>query len=198
MKLIENGIYHIYNQGNNRRQLFYSDQDYMHFLKIFSHRVFPYCDVFAWCLMPNHFHFLLTPNQPGLIEIQTGNIMSSQIGNGFRLLQTQYAQYLNKQQGSSGSVFRQKAKSKEMRKGKENYPYICFQYIHQNPLRAGLVNRLEDWVFCSYLDYAGFRNGRLCNISLACSILDINLNTFQKDTLMVMHEDVLAMVRPVF
>jgi REP element-mobilizing transposase RayT len=198
MKLASEGIYHIYNQGNNRRQIFYSEQDYLHFLRIFRHRVLPYSDVFAWCLMPNHFHFLLSANNDGLIEIQTGNIVSSNIGNGFRLLQTQYAQYLNKLQQASGSVFRQKAKVKEIPKGDNNYSYVCLHYIHQNPLRAGLINKIEDWTFSSYPDYAGKRKGSICNIDLACTLLDIDLQTFQKDSLRVMDEETLAKVRPRF
>jgi hypothetical protein len=148
--------------------------------------------------MPNHFHFLLSPNEEGLKEIQTGNILSSNIGNGFRLLQTQYAQYLNKRQNASGSVFRQKSKVREMPIGNDQYPHICFHYIHQNPLRAGLITNLEDWAFSSYLDYACKRNRTLCNMDLACSLLDIDLKTIQQDSLKVMSEENLAKVRPVF
>jgi len=137
MRLAPKGIYHIYNQDNNRRQIFFSESDYLEFLIIFREKVLPYEDVLAYCLMPNHYHILLTLNKLGLEEIPLGNIVSTRIGNGFRLLQTQYARYLNMQQNFSGSVFRQKTKVIEMESSKIHYPYICFQYIHQNPLRAG-------------------------------------------------------------
>jgi len=53
-------------------------------------------------------------------------------------------------------------------------------YIHQNPLRAGLVQRLEDWPFCSFLEYAGFRPGTLPNKALAVQLFDLDLSRFYK------------------
>jgi putative transposase len=45
----------------------------------------------------------------------------------------------------------------------KEYPQVCFNYIHQNPVTAGLVKNMEDWEFSSYLDFAGIRNGSLIN-----------------------------------
>ncbi len=49
----------------------------------------------------------------------------------------------------------------------QDYCSQCFSYIHQNPVAAGLVKHPGDWQFSSYLDYAGLRNGNLCNNKLA-------------------------------
>jgi putative transposase len=53
------GVYHIYNQGNNRQQVFYSRENYFYFLRKLRIHIMPFADVLAWCLMPNHFHLLV-------------------------------------------------------------------------------------------------------------------------------------------
>jgi len=55
--------------------------------------------------------------------------------------------------------------------GKEDYAAYCFGYIHRNPTEAGLVVRDVDWEFSSARDYAGLRNGTLCNLELGREIL---------------------------
>ncbi len=45
----------------------------------------------------------------------------------------------------------------------KGYPQVCFKYICLNPVKAGLVDKSEDWEFASYLDYAGRRYGKLIN-----------------------------------
>ncbi|MFD1469290.1 hypothetical protein ACFQ48_13745 [Hymenobacter caeli] len=58
----------------------------------------------------------------------------------------------------------------------ENYPRTCLHYLHQNPLRAGLVTQLAAWPYSSYRDYAGQRAGTLCNQDLARELLDLPLD----------------------
>ncbi len=45
----------------------------------------------------------------------------------------------------------------------KEYPQVCFNYIHQNPVNAGLVKNSNDWEFSSFQDYSGIRNGKLIN-----------------------------------
>ena len=53
------------------------------------------------------------------------------------------------------------------------YPQLCFQYIRQNPVRAGLATTLDEWPCSSYQDYAGLRNGSLCNQAAGRVVLDL-------------------------
>jgi len=53
------GIYHIYNQGNNRQKIFFSRENYWYFLQKIERNVKPYGSILAWCLMPNHFHLMV-------------------------------------------------------------------------------------------------------------------------------------------
>jgi len=57
MKFYENQLFHIYNQGNNRRQIFFTDYNYEYFLWKMRAYLLPFGDLIAWCLMPNHFHW---------------------------------------------------------------------------------------------------------------------------------------------
>ena len=188
----------MYNQGNNRRTLFYSEDDHQYFLSLFRKRVLPYAEVLAWCLMPNHFHILLVCKAEGAAEKRIGNVISTELGNAIRLMQSQYAQYLNQKQGNSGSVFRQKVKMKLLERGEVHYPWVCFHYIHQNPLRAGLVNKLEDWRYGSYLEYTTMPEEGICNRDMAIRLLDINPSTFAEDSQLAIPEDKLKVVRPTF
>ena len=95
-----------------------------------------------------------------------------------------YTRAVNKQENRSGSLFREETKAiclDEIRGVAPNwlksagityfnirlpervYPQVCFNYIHQNPVNAGLVNKPEEWEFSSYSDVIRFRAGKLIN-----------------------------------
>jgi putative transposase len=100
------------------------------------------------------------------------------------ILLTSYTQAINKQENRSGALFKPHTKAEcltkaegitpsffdttfgakiNMHNPEKEYPQICFNYIHNNPVKAGLVNHMEDWEFSSYRDYCGARNGTLIN-----------------------------------
>lgn len=189
MNIIANEIYHIYNQGNNREDIFTSDDEYVEFLRLFRKFVLPYCKVLAYCLLPNHFHFEIYATEDSANIKKVGNITSCQLSNGFRLLQSNYAQWFNKRRGRTGSLFRQKTKAKGMSDGSSNHGYIAFHYIHQNPLNAKLVSKLEDWQYCSFQDYAGLRNGNLCDKALANQLIGFNERDFAGESHKLIDEE---------
>ena len=69
-----------------------------------------------------------------------------------------------------------------MSDGDQNYAYIAFHYIHQNPFTAGLVFKLEDWKYSSYFDYAGLRNGTLCDRTLSENLIGFDAGNFINET----------------
>src|SRR5690606_9759946 len=107
---------------------------------------FPNCKVLSYCLMPNHFHFQLYLTKDSLKEKHVGSLTIPAISDAFRLLLSSYTMAVNKEIGRTGSLFRQKTKKKLLERNGE-HPFICFQYIHQNPLSAGIVTKMEDWEF---------------------------------------------------
>lgn len=176
MKFFSGYIYHIYNQGNNREQLFYERENYLYFLRKINTLILPHAHILAWCLMPNHYHLLVRVKEEyGNDEVKRVGGLNRAVGT----LQSSYAQAINKKLQRTGSLFRQKAKEKSLdvnSREHDDYLINCFLYIHQNPLRAGLVELLEDWEFSSYQDFAGVRNGQLCNTHLARDLIKFPSN----------------------
>lgn len=172
-------FYHVYNRGNNRQIIFFSDRNYLFFLKKIREQIFPVADILAYCLMPNHFHFILKPNENGLTErISFGGKPMQELSYRLGILLSSYAQAINKQNRTTGSLFQQKTKAKILVE-KDNgirisYLEKCFHYIHLNPVMAGLAKNPEDWAYSSYPDYIGLRNGTLCCRELFYSNTGLN------------------------
>jgi len=195
-------LYHIYNQGNNKQKIFYCRDNYLFFLKKMKHHIEPYVDILAWCLMPNHFHLMVLINEIELATTHrvtrshpvSGHPVSyRRINDSIAILLRSYTRAINEQQNRSGSLFRESTKadcincfngmapSYIMNSGitqillklpEKQYPQVCFDYIHQNPVKAGLVKRDIDWEYSSAIDYAGLRNGRLINKEVANEYVD--------------------------
>ena len=190
MQIIANQLYHIYNQGNNQETIFKTRDDYIDFLQKTRVLVSPHCQIVNYCLMPNHFHFLINSTDKSAEIVMLGNIISSQLGNGFRRLCSTYANDFNKRNKRSGSLFRQKTQAKNLEiKAKNNYPFICFHYIHQNPMRAKLCQKMEDWEFSSFRDYIGVRNGKLIEKPLAFELIGVSSDNFYEESYKVIDDD---------
>ena len=166
MDFISGELYHIYNRGNNADKIFLHDRNYLFFENKIEKELLPYCDVLAYCLMPNHYHLLVEVKDVEMMKAM--HPLSRKIGT----LQSSYSQAINKQDGRVGSLFQQRAKSKNV----EDYGLICFHYIHQNPVRAKLVLKMSDWKHSSYLDYAGNRESGIVNKRKAYQLLEISDN----------------------
>ena len=164
MQLQPGQCYHIYNRGNNQEAIFFAPQNYLYFLRKIRQHLLPQMRLLAWCLMPNHFHLLVQ------IRDKTS---AAACGAAFRTLLSSYTRAIQKQENRTGSLFQQNTKAKDMRDGAENYGFTCFQYVHQNPLRARLVTDLALWPWSSYLDYTGARNGTLCDQVVARELFDL-------------------------
>ncbi|MGE8203719.1 transposase [Heyndrickxia sp. NPDC080065] len=131
--------YHITSRGIRKSALFYDDQDRRKYLSLLEEvkTKFPY-KIYAYCLMTNHIH----------LQIETIDHSPSVI---MKQLHTQYAKYFNKKYDFTGHVF-------ESRYGAElidtlDYELEVHKYIHLNPLRANLVDHLEDYPWSSYRTY---------------------------------------------
>lgn len=67
MEFTEGHIYHVYNRGNNSQTIFFTRENYLFFLEKLRKHLLPHLDVLAWCLMPNHFHLMISVKQ---VEIE--------------------------------------------------------------------------------------------------------------------------------
>ena len=102
------------------------------------------------------------------------------LSDGIKNLLSSYTQAINKQQNRTGSLFTQNTKAKLVGcdETKIDYSLLCLNYIHQNPLRAGLVRDSKDWLYSSYLDYARLRNGTLCSKDVTYQLIDADWSNF--------------------
>jgi len=199
-------VYHIYNRSNET--VFFSRDNYLFFLKKIQKHIYPICNIICWVLMPNHFHFLIEATNESCQNASERHrpdlqLLSKNIG----IVLSSYTQAINQQQGRKGNLFAHKTKAKMLNEeyyppsgsnrlagsfGRQpDYATTCFLYIHQNPVTAGLVSRLEDWEFSSFRDYAGFRNGKLVNREIAFEFIDLDFEHFYEQSKMLVDEKVL-------
>ncbi len=192
------GIYHIYNQGNNRQQIFFERENYLFFIRKIRDYVSSYGNILAWCLMPNHFHLMLEVTNVEItpVSVSSAGVTFShpdtKVGQNPRLLNNSigimlrsYTRAINNRENRSGNLFREETKAiclNEINGVASNwftmfgttflnvqipeyqYPQVCFNYIHANPVKSKLVENIEDWEFSSFLDLKGLRDGKLVNI----------------------------------
>ncbi len=189
MEFEPGNIYHVYNQGNNRQNIFTTREDYLIFLGEIKKLILPNCEIIAFCLMPNHFHLLVYMDNRILEKVKQGIVMIDPFSNGIRKLLSGYARIYNKKYNRTGSLFRQKTKTKiistesvlkESTLNLTDYAENCFHYIHQNSVKAGLVAKLEEWEFSSFRDYANLRKGSFCNKKLAVNLCSYHPEDFVK------------------
>ena len=139
VKIKSETYYHLYNRGNNKNLIFFDNDNYIYFLQQFKNYVLPYCEVFAYCLMPNHFHFFIKINDQIRFEKGIKNFFIS------------YAKAINKKYNRVGSLFQGRYKVSEITS--DNYYTRIITYIHQNPVKAKLVKDMVDYQYSSYVSY---------------------------------------------
>ena len=131
--------YHIMNRGRRREDIFSTKEDYIAFIEVLKEAVSLWnINVVAYCLMPNHYHLL--------IHTPEGNLSRC-----MRHINGVYTQRYNRINRHDGQLFRGRYKSILL--DSDNYLTVLVRYIHRNPLRAGMVARLEDYVWTSHNGY---------------------------------------------
>ena len=133
-------LYHVLSRGNEGRDIFWGGDDYQAFLGVLKELSERFeVDIFAYVLMNNHYHLLIRTNQPNLSK-------------SMQWVGTTYTRRFNLKHFRSGHLFQGRFKSFIVQNDAYLMQLSC--YIHRNPLRAGLVNRLVDYRWSSYRAYA--------------------------------------------
>ncbi|MEA5461821.1 hypothetical protein VB796_22315 [Arcicella sp. LKC2W] len=157
--LLPENYYHIYNHANGSDNLFLNSENYRYFLQRYATFISPIADTFAYCLMPNHIHFLIrikaepdlqkacqykTQSSKILLEEDIPNFLSREFASLF----SSYSQAFNRQNGRKGSLFMPNFKRKLVET--EGYFTQLVYYIHANPVHHGFVKDLSAWNYSSY------------------------------------------------
>jgi REP element-mobilizing transposase RayT len=133
--------YHIYNRGNNREPIFFSDDNYRYFLKGYAEYISPVADTFAYCLLPNHFHILVQIHEKKEGDIKSA---SQQFANFFN----SYTKSINKAYQRTGSLF-EKRFGRILIESHEQLQWLVV-YIHRNPQKHSLVTDFRYYRYSSY------------------------------------------------
>ena len=149
-------FYHIFNRGINGGEVFLNDDNRLFFLQKVSLYLLPVAEIYAYCLMPNHFHFVIrikewTENNfakvPNFGKVEHGLHAEKSIASKqFAKLISSYTQAFNKYHNRHGNLFERPFKRKRITS--EDYLRKAIVYIHRNPINMG--ENMEEYRFSSY------------------------------------------------
>lgn len=134
--LVGGVCYHVLNRGNAKMRVFHKRADYA----AFAHLLDESCErlpmsVFAFCLMPNHFHLVLRPRA------------NADLSRWMQWLMTSHVRRYHKHYGTSGHVWQGRFKAFPIQL--DEHLLTVIRYVERNPMRARLVKRAEDWEWSS-------------------------------------------------
>jgi putative transposase len=151
---VQGGFYHIYNRGNRKQNIFSNEKDYKRYLsKLKEYKDKHNVTILAYCLMPNHVHFLLRQNSP------------EPVSTFIQKLHTAYSMYFNKKYDTVGHLFADRFKAKIV--ARDEYLTHLSRYIHLNP--AKLVQKLTAYAWSSYPAYMGLRDDEITDTKFVLS-----------------------------
>ena len=144
------GIYHIMMRGINHQNIYYDEEDYYQFINTLDRMRVRYDDdgvpcstnytLYAYCLMSNHFHLLIREREDDL-------------GMAVKRIASSYVYYYNRKYLRDGHLFKERFKSEPV--SDMAYFVTLLRYIHQNPVKAGIVTSVKDYNYSSWGEYNG-------------------------------------------
>ena len=135
--------HHITQRGNRRADVFFDDDDRRRYLFLLGRYAERHgLAIWAYCLMTNHVHFVAVPSD------------EASLGCAFRDTHQAYAAWLNRKMGESGHLWQGRYYSCVL---DDPHMWACVRYVERNPVRAGVVERAEDWPWSSAAAHCGWR-----------------------------------------
>ena len=137
-------------RGINHQNIFEDAEDYYQFMTTLDRVRVQYddlglpcgtsCTIYAYCLMANHFHLLIRERE-------------ETVGETVKRIASSYVYYYNRKYGRDGHLFKERFKSEPV--NDMEYFTVLLRYIHQNPLKAGIVKKVKDYEYSSWGEYCG-------------------------------------------
>jgi putative transposase len=140
--------YHVFNHARGSDVIFSIESDYKTFLSLTEKYILPIARVYAYCLMPNHFHFLVQIKDITVSEKHKDKNLSNYIAHQWGTLQNTFTKKLNYKRGTRGGLFCQSVDRNLI--NSEEYRQMAVVYIHNNPVKHVFCTSPEDWKFSSY------------------------------------------------
>ena len=160
--LSDTGLYHVIFRGLNRQNIFEEKEDYQKLKEIIKKvKEEKKFELYAYCMMTNHVHLFLKEENLGDIKKIMHKIL------------TTYVVWYNRKYQRSGSLIGNRYKSEPIED--ENYYFELIRYIHQNPVKAGLIQTVNDYKWSSYNEYIK-QSEDLVDINFTLEALDDDKN----------------------
>jgi putative transposase len=150
--LEQGSYYHVYNRGNNKDILFHSKEDYEFFLMKYHFYLDAYLKTYAYCFLPNHFHFLVS-------VIQESGENGSTVSNQFRKLFISHSRRINYQKRRSGCLLTRNFRRTEITN--EFYLRNLVLYIHYNPIKHGISTGILQYPYSSFSLFLSSQNSQI-------------------------------------
>lgn len=132
-------VYHIFNRGNNREKLFYTPGHYQMFLDLYQKFPGTLADTYSYCLIPNHFHFLIRIDD----RAEPGDFVRQ-----MRRWLITYSMTVNREMDRRGHLFTRPIN--RILVTDEFYLKHLIRYIHLNPVKHGICKNCDDYKYSSY------------------------------------------------
>lgn len=139
--------YHVYNRGNNREDIFIEGRNYIYFLEKMKKYLLPAVDIYAYCLLKNHFHIVLRIKD----ENELPEKIKEKLYLPFSHLFNSYSKSINKAYNRTGSLFQEHLQRNRI--GNEAYLKQLIIYVHLNPVKHKFTKNFESYSHSSYRSY---------------------------------------------
>lgn len=155
-QLQTNTFYHIFSRAVGDEKLFRNEENYRYFLNKFKKYISPVADMYGYCLLPNHFHFLIKIKDdqsigPYSLYTTKQKPISQYIMQSFSNFLNSYTKSLNKAFDRKGSLFMDYLRRVEITSNEQLRATLF--YIHKNPVHHGLCKTISGWQWSSYQTY---------------------------------------------
>ncbi|MEN2489220.1 transposase [Flavobacterium sp. B11] len=147
--------YHVYNRGNNSENIFIEEKNYSYFLEKVKKYILPIADVYAYCLLKNHFHIVLRIRD----RIDLPEKFKEKIHLPFSNLFNSYSKSINKAYNRTGSLFQEHLQRNRI----ENEEYLkqLILYVHLNPIKHMFSEDFQSYKHSSYRSYLSDKSSSL-------------------------------------
>ena len=172
-KKSETNLYHVMLRAINRQDIFLDHEDRQRFINtLVRFKTKSGYKIYGYCLMTNHIHLL----------IQTGE---EDIALVMKRINVSYVHWYNNKYERAGHLFQDRYKSEAVLD--DAYFMTVLRYIHQNPLKAGLVLKLSEYAWSSYNDYL-HGDGNLVNVEYVLNLFHHNKQEALKNFIRFMNQ----------